>query len=363
MTALAELLNETYLWDYLPTVRKPIVLYGMGNGADEILDRCATRHIPVAGVFASDEFVRGQQFRGFTVKTYKQLLKELGDFVILIAFASELPDILKRFYHLAAQHETYAPHLPLFGDREIVSPQWLRDRLPHLETVYDRLADGASRQTMLHLLRYKLTGRLTELAFVTDRRQDLEQLFNFGAKETFGDLGAYNGDTVAEFLELTNGHYEHIYAVEPDPKNFVKLQHFVELEQLRNCSLLQRGIWRDEEKLPFAAKGGRMSALDEKGKKTIPVTSLDAIIGNKDFTYIKMDVEGAEKEAIEGGQNVIARCQPKLLIAGYHHDDDLWQIPELLWNLVPEYKIYLRRHPYVPCWEINFFVVEGISEQ
>ena len=358
MTPLEELQHVPYLWDYLKTVTKPIVLYGMGNGADEILDRCAKLHIPVAGVFASDEFVRGQQFRGYTVKTYKAMQEELGDFLILIAFASELPEILRRFYHLAEQHETYAPHLPLFGDTELVSPAWLQDRLPHLENVYAHLADEASRQCLLHILRYKLSGSLAELRFVTDRRQDLEQLFTFDTKETYGDLGAYNGDTVAEFLELTGGHYEHIYAVEPDPKNFVKLQHFVEQEQLRNCSLLQRGIWKDvETELPFAAKGGRMSALDAKGKKTTPVTSLDEIIGNGQFTYIKMDVEGAEKQAIEGGKNVISRCRPKLLIAGYHHDDDLWQIPEQLWELVPEYRIYLRRHPYVPCWEINFFAM------
>ena len=358
MTLQEALQDVPYLWEYLTTVKKPVVLYGMGNGADEILDRCAALHIPVAGVFASDEFVRGQKFRGYTVKTYKALQAELGDFLILIAFASELPEILRRFYHLAERHETYAPHLPLFGDQSLVSPDWLRLHLAQLEEVYEHLADEESRDCMVHILRYKLSGSLEELRFVSDRRQDLEHLFTFGPKETYGDLGAYNGDTIAEFLELTGGHYEHIYAVEPDPKNFVKLQHFVEKEQLRNCSLLQRGIWKDvAEALPFAAKGGRMSALDEKGKKVTPVTSLDAIIGNKSFTYIKMDVEGAEKEALAGGQDVISRCRPKLLIAGYHHDDDLWQIPRLLWSLVPDYKVYLRRHPYVPCWEINFFVV------
>ena len=92
MTTIEALEQEPFLWDYLPRVEKPIVLYGMGNGADAILDRCAALGIPVAGVFASDEFVRGQEFRGYKVKTYKEMKAELGSFVILIAFASERPE-------------------------------------------------------------------------------------------------------------------------------------------------------------------------------------------------------------------------------------------------------------------------------
>ena len=101
-----------------------------------------------------------------------------------------------------------------------------------------------------------------------------------------------------------------------------------------------------------------MSSLEEGGKKVVPVpvTSLDALVGDHGLTYVKMDVEGVEKEALAGGERVITRCAPKMLLAGYHHDDDLWEIPLELWSLQPDYRIYLRRHPYVPCWEINFFV-------
>lgn len=86
------------------------------------------------------------------------------------------------------------------------------------------------------------------------------------------------------------------------------------------------------------------------------VTCLDDLVGDRPLTCVKMDVEGVEKEALAGGARVIRRCRPKMLLAGYHHDDDLWEIPLEVWNLVPEYRIHLRRHPYVPCWEINFFV-------
>lgn len=185
MKNLEALDQEPYLWEYLQTVQKPIVLYGMGNGADAILDRCAQLNIPVAGVFASDEFVRGQEFRGYKVKTYKEMQAEWGSFVILIAFASERPEILRRFFHLAEEQETYAPHLPLFGDTTVVTPSWIRENRGVLERVYGKLADDASRQVMEDILRYKLTGKLDFLFRTTDRRQDLETLFAFGETESY----------------------------------------------------------------------------------------------------------------------------------------------------------------------------------
>lgn len=76
---------------------RPIVLYGMGNGADAILDRLDRLDIPVNAVFASDEFVRGQVFRGFPVLTYAKVHAAYPDAIVLIAFASERPEILARF--------------------------------------------------------------------------------------------------------------------------------------------------------------------------------------------------------------------------------------------------------------------------
>ena len=183
----------------------------------------------------------------------------------------------------------------------------------------------------------------------------LERLFSFGEKESYVDLGAYNGDTIREFLELTEHRYEHIYAVEPDPRNFAKLRAFAENEQIRCCSLYNKAVWNAEEELSFDARGGRMSCLAPAGEKAVGTLSLDRMLGERPVTYIKMDVEGAESEALSGGTRALRRWKPKLMIAGYHHDDDLWRIPLQLWSICPDYRVYLRRHPYVPCWEINFF--------
>ena len=234
--------EKTTVWDYLKTAWKPVVLYGTGDGADKVLARLADHGVAVSGIFASDEFVRGQQFHGFTVRGYSELLSVKEKVIVLIAFASELPEITERFYKLAAVHETYAPHVAVFSEDETVTPEWLTEYETELQTVYDRLADEVSRETFAAVLNYKISGKLAYLqACTTNRADDLQELFPFGDKETYVDLGAYNGDTVREFLLLTQGRYNKIFALEPDPKNFKKMTSCVRENNIENISCLQAG--------------------------------------------------------------------------------------------------------------------------
>ena len=372
--------EENTLWEYLKTAGKPVVLYGTGDGADKVLARLAETGVPVSGIFASDEFVRGQQFHGFTVQAYSELMVLQKKVIVLIAFASELPDVMERFYKLASVHETYAPHVPVFSGEETVTAAWIKKYERELQTVYERLADAVSRETFASVLNYKLSGKLSYLqACTTNRTEDLRTIFSFGREETYLDLGAYNGDTVQEFLQLTHGRYKKIIALEPDPKNYKKLTDFVRQYELKNVTCLQAGVWNDCGSLELTGNGGRQSTFweaDRSGfatqnlsqtcsmkkkvkKQQVNVVSVDAVLGNDRADYMKFDVEGVEKEALEGAAGHLVPdgngALPKLLVAAYHHDEDLFALPLLLWKLQPEYQIYLRKHPYVPAWEINIF--------
>lgn len=172
----------------------------MGNGADQIIDLCDRLQIKVAGIFASDEFVRGQVFRGHMVETYTAVKDRLGDFLIVIAFASESPAVLNHFQELSTMHETVAPHLPLFHGDETVSFDWLQQHQQELQQVYDNLADDWSRDVFAASLNYKLSGKLHYLwQSETERLKDLQSIFSWSEEETYADLGAYNGDTIREF--------------------------------------------------------------------------------------------------------------------------------------------------------------------
>ena len=358
--------EKNTLWEYLKTAGKPVVLYGTGDGADKVIARLEENGIVISGIFASDGFVRGQQFHGFTVRKYSELLALRENVIVLIAFASELPEMLDRFYKLAQIHETYAPHVPVFSGDQTVTPEWIHKYEAELQTVYGRLADAASRETFAAVLNYKVSGKLSYLQECTTKRDDdLKELFSFWEEEIYVDAGAYDGDTVQEFLNLSGHHYKKIVALEPDPKNFRKLTKFVRQNGLNAVRCLQAGVWSECGLLELNGNGGRQSTFRKssahKKVKTQPVNvvSVDSVLGNDHADYMKFDVEGVEKEALTGAARHLVPdaggVLPKLLIAAYHHDEDIFVLPLLLWELQPDYKIYLRKHPYVPAWEVNIF--------
>lgn len=355
---LAFITETETVWERLEKTTKPLVLYGMGNGADKILDWCEEHGVRVAAIFASDEFVRGQSFRGFTVVKYADVVAKYPDFLLVIAFASESQVVLRHFHLLAQQHETVAPHLPLFAGDPSVSWQWLAEHEQDLQEVYEHLADAQSQRVFAALLNYKLSGKITYLeACETQRLADCQELYTFDEEETYLDLGAYDGDTLEEFLGFVQGRYRQIVAVEPDGKNFKKLIRFVEEAGLPAVELVPQGIWQQAGYLQFNNTGGRQAALGVEGKTSIAVTSVDELLGTRRASYIKMDVEGAEYQALCGGADQLRSAGPKLFVAAYHRDDDLWRLPQLIWQLRPDYQIYLRKHPYIPAWEINLLCV------
>lgn len=356
---LQEIIYEkNSVWETLQTTTKPIVLYGMGNGADKIIDWCEANNVKVAGIFATDEFVRYQSFRGLTVQKYSDIIEKFGeDILIVIAFASERPEVLARFKELTQLHETLAPHLPLFAEakEEQVSLAWLQKYAVQLQQAYAQLADEQSKKVFSAVLNYKLSGKISYLfACDTERHQDLKEIFDWTLASSYLDLGAYNGDTVQEYLALAM-QPEQIIAVEPDRRNCRKLRATAESLQ-QSWEIHECGIWDKVGELAFSDSGGRQSSFCSTHKNTVAVNTIDNIVQNREIGYIKMDVEGAEKQALAGGTITIQSSKPQMFIAAYHYDNDLWQLPLIIKELVSEYKIYLRKHPYVPCWEINFLV-------
>lgn len=355
---MLEFITETKdVWENMRDCGLPLVLYGMGNGADAILDKMAQEGLEAAGIFASDEFVRGQKFRGFTVEHYGDIKERLGNFAVVIAFASELPDVLARFKKLAEEHTVFAPHLPLYAGSEAVDRDWLAKYEARLQKVYCQLADDASRSVFSSVLNYKLSGKPQYLwQCETERFKDLQQLLKPGSRESYLDLGAYDGDTIREFLKLTGGSYGEITAVEADRRNYRKL--CAKTEGLKNVHLIEAAVWNEDTELEFSDSGGRQSTLINAHKRVVKAVRMDRVLGEKKVSWIKMDVEGAEKEALLGLKEHIMRDKPKMFIAAYHYDNDFFELPELIRRLNPEYKIYLRKHPYVPAWEMNFITLE-----
>lgn len=337
-------------WDRIKISGKPVLVYGMGNGADKVIDELLRLEIPILGVTASDAFVRGQSFRGFTVK---KLSEFEGDFIIAVAFASCIPEVMEHILSLTKQYEVLVPCVPVIGD-EIINSDFIGRYKSKIEKAYS-LFDSESQRIFAGCLEFMLSGDLhTLMSVTTDKDEVFENILKLGECEHYLDLGAYKGDTIEELLRYTSGKYSSIIALEPDVKTFRKLEAFA--EGMPDVELHRKAVYSFGGTVNFNSAAGRQSSIGKNGVETQSVT-VDELCRGREVTYIKMDVEGAETDAILGAKETLSVKKPKLNIALYHKFTDIFEIPLLIHSINPEYQFHIRRHPYIPCWDMNLYCV------
>lgn len=357
-----ELNLEKDLWQHLRETTKPILLYGMGNGADKILAVCQNKNIPVADCFASDGFVRGHLFHGKRVLSYTQAKEKYGEFIVLLSFATSLPDVMANIRKIAAEQELYAPDVPVFGDPvdNLFDMAYYLAHRQSLEDVLSWLADDLSRNTLENIVRYKISGDISYLDLCESEEEPIyEDILDASTVISYADLGAYNGDTIRKLLPHAPFLSE-ILALEPDDRNFRKLWEYGDsLDESVYLTALKLGAWSHEDELSFDASGNRNANLSSEGKKTktVNVNSLDNLLNGKTIDFIKYDVEGAEKEAILGSTETIRKCSPKLLVSLYHRSEDIFTLPRMIHEISPSYRLYIRKLRYIPAWDLNLYAI------
>lgn len=340
------------IWNELKAAKRPVLIYGMGDGCDKIFSVCQKNGIPIAGIFASDDYAREKVIHGFSLLPYKEARRRFPDMIGLLAFGVFRPDLMAQIKRISSEITLLAPEVPLFGGG-LFDSEYLDAHKAEIAEVNAMLADEISREVFQNLIEYKLTGKLDPLwRSETEKIEDYKALIPFQKGDVYLDLGAYNGDTVLEWHSLFPDHGE-IFAVEPNPKTYQKL--------IENCAHItgfhgiEAAVWNRSEALFFNAKSGRSAAVSENGPSKVQGLPADAICQKADF--IKFDVEGAEKEAIEGAKRLILESKPSLCISAYHRTEDLFAIPLQVKKICPEYRVYLRHSPYIPAWDTQYYFV------
>ena len=348
------------LWSYLASQKeKSIVMYGMGNGADKILDVCERYGIVVSDFFASDGFVRGHSFHGKTVLSYSQAKEKYGaeNMIVLLSFASSLPSVLETIQNVADECELYAPDVDVCGTN-LFTKEFFEANKDKIEKARELFCDDASKAVFDNVISYKLSGNIEFLKASQSEKTDVyKNILRTKNYSTIVDAGAYNGDTVRELKEYSPL-LKKVFALEPDRRNFRKLSQYAELEADFEVLPLMSAAWSHTDILSYDASGNRNAGLNTGAKKTVEVNAIaiDSLTDGK-VDYIKYDVEGAEKEALLGSCQTINNHRPDLLVSAYHRSEDIFELPLLISSIEPSYKLYLRRHPYIPAWDLNILAI------
>lgn len=215
-----------------------------------------------------------------------------------------------------------------------------------LKEAYNSLEDNQSRHVFENILKFRIT--YTEKFLKASRGKDslknqyLVPELQLSGHEIIVDCGAFTGDTVKTFYKNVPGCS--VIALEPDKDNFEALQKL----KLDGLKPIQVGAWSKNTTLSFSDKGGGTTggAIDVSGGTMIEVRALDDLSECQLATYIKMDIEGAELEALRGAEKIIQGKKPKLAICIYHKPQDFYEIPLYIKKLNPDYKLFVHHHSF-----------------
>lgn len=188
---------------------------------------------------------------------------------------------------------------------------------------------------------------LAEIERIYDKNQYFSNdVFTLTEYESFVDCGAYTGDTAELFLEATGEKFQALHLFEMDPVIYEKCQENMgKVAGKEKIHLYNYGVWKEKDSFTFTA-GDSDSAVAQNGTgdTVASLDKLDSLLEGERVTFIKMDIEGAEIPALLGAKQLIQSQKPRLAICIYHSPEDFFQIPHLLNQWVPEYKIAIRHH-------------------
>lgn len=347
------------MWDALAFEKRPIVVYGMGNGADKLIARFEKYGIEIADFFASDGFVRGHSFHGKRVKSFSEIKSEYSDFVIVLSFASNREEVIDMLSAIDSEYDMYVPDMPVAGE-EYFDREFYNAHYSEIAEAYRAFSDTDSRSAFASIVTYKLTGKMSYILSAFSTRDELYRELPLEKIKSVIDAGAYNGDTVKEAIEYFPS-LKHITAIEPDPKNFKKLLRYVEGVSSPNVSAVNAAVWDNLGNAEMMSSGNRNSSLDstssfEYRDAGVTLITLDSLGLSPD--YVKYDVEGAELRALVGSSETIRRSHPTLLVSLYHRSEDIFRIVNYLTREYPFYRPVLRRLKCLPAWEIDLLMLD-----
>jgi len=345
--------DPSYIFDR----KHPVVIYGARVMGQDFLSKLRERSIPVHAFCDGNRDLWGSYIGGVKVLSPQQLGRMSRRTPILIAsliYQNEIYDILSRkgftlVYPISFLTHKFPNIFICARYKDIFNSLFSERNQAKIDKLYKLFEDEESRKTFFHILKYRLTFDPANIARIRSKYDMYFEppIITLGASEVFVDCGAFTGDTLKIFYRYTKGRYARVYAFEPDRLNFQKFKKTIERSRWPRISVFNKGVYSSSGKFCFSELGTVSSCISSGRKNEIrrQFVRLDGFLKRDEkVTFIKMDIEGAEIDALRGARRIIRQDKPKLVICVYHWPSNFWNIPLLIKELNPGYRVYLRHY-------------------
>lgn len=317
-----------------------ITLFGASSCGNLFLEQ-VNRKFQVDRIIDNDEKKWGKHPELYNIPIEGiDVLKEDDENCIILITSTWYLDIVSQLKSLGYRGKVYS----FMNLRKMLAgysePDAIAQFEKHISQIKALLADGESKKIVDAILKKRKNGNLDYSDIKSDKQYFNSDIVPIRNDAVYVDGGTYNGDTIREFINFQNGQFDKIYAFEMDKRNFDLIDRADFDERVE---FLNYGLWSTKGELSYMSSYSS-SSLGEMGNNTARVISLDEALKLGKVTMLKMDIEGAEIEALKGAKQIIQKWCPDCMISIYHKPADIWEIPFLLHSLVKDYTFYIRHH-------------------
>lgn len=337
----------------------PIVLYGAAVGGEYCLKYL--QHFNIKPVAICDTFKAGQDFCGYKICSIEDILNKYENPKIIITSVRFYEDIKNKLLEYFDEDSLLSFVSEMSFEKINRYKDFIQNNKMELNNIYNMFEDEKSKETLINVLKGRATAdnKWTIQAY-TQNQYFSNDVITLTDNESFIDGGAYVGDTAEMFLKETNNHYKKIFCFEPSENTYLELMGAKKNHNDdERIVLFKAGLYSKNAKLGFDEKSlSPGNAVNEKSSdiSSIDVVSIDNVI-NEEVTFIKMDIEGSELDALKGARETILKYKPKLAICVYHKNEDIIEIPNYIMSLGLDYKFYLRHHSPYDFFETVFYAI------
>jgi len=348
-----------------------VVLFGAGQLGRLCAQALKRNNIPVRAFCDRKIDLHGSVCDGVEVMSPEKAVHGFGSsslFIVAIWTGTASEGMNERLGYLQGQGARLAMPFPALlwslGEKgmnfhSFELPSLSLSHADELRRFANLFEDEESLATLAALLRQRLWGIYSD-EHPVPHQYFPPDLVSLGDNEAVADGGAFNGDTLAEFMEKVGSKFSHYHAFEPDSVNLAALRQRLDgySQHIRDqITVYEFALYSHRETLSFKSRGNPNSQIiKEKGEVSVEARTLDEALQNRPLTFLKLDIEGAEVSALHGAQSTIRRTQPLAAVCVYHKPDDLWEIPLLLRDMLPNHRFALRQHGF-DGWETVCYAI------
>lgn len=336
--------------DIMKTETLPLVIFGGGSMSYSVRKVLKSNGIPIAACWI--DHAESTDVDGIPVMSIDEILDKYG--TVNVVFGHSQYELADTVVNKEGIHRCFCLVNVCYGQWEHVSYEFVQEHIKDYYETYRHLDDELSRECMAAFLNCKVTEDFHYLLPVCREKASYFEnpFFEIGESESVVDIGAYDGDTIREFLSVKN-RYKQIYAIEPESNNFNKLKQYVNHEKLHNIQMFQCGCWKSNTDLYFY-KDKESSGLRLSGGEKIKVYKLDDLLVGQKVTILKINFFDGVCETLDGAANIIKTQMPRIVIMVGFDEWGLIRIPQKIKELNSNYKISLRYASAMPARLILF---------